>query len=303
MNTRDKYIAKWKDVMISAASALSDDNFDLYNKLMDDANNIVEKMKRDNSLTYECTNFGMANYIFEEALPTMFKKNKKAVNEFINTIKEDKNLLNQFKFFYALNNYKKTLDAKEYLNESLELLQSNIDSKTLNESNKKLSEIISRREIKPSEPLSEDKMKYFSSCDYLFKNGKKLTNLAAINEARNSVMKYMVEHAKNDEQKDSDYVAEAVLFVEKNSDKLTEEDKKILKDFLDLADGDIKKAFYSLKEECLNILENEINKTENADEKSDFETFKECISNKEFNKETLAEDIEKMIETKKILIA
>ena len=87
---------------------------------------------------------GKNRYIFENALPTIFKNNKAAVKEFTNTIKEDKNLRKQFQFYKALETYTTSLNSRDYLNESLNLVKETIDKKTLEKSNKKLGEIIKK---------------------------------------------------------------------------------------------------------------------------------------------------------------
>ena len=62
--------------MLSASSALETKDFNLYYQLIDEANKIVDAIKKDEELTYECKNFGISNYIFENALPKIFKSNK-----------------------------------------------------------------------------------------------------------------------------------------------------------------------------------------------------------------------------------
>ena len=170
MNKENKYILEWRNNILDAAKALNENNFSMYDKLMNEVSNNYNSYKRDVALTYECTNFGISNYIFEDALPSLFKTNKKVIKEFVNTIKEDKNLLNQHKFYQALKNINEHTDIHTYINEALLLVKEGIDIKTLNESNDKLSKIIKENGIRPSSEINEDVLKYFESCDFLFKN-------------------------------------------------------------------------------------------------------------------------------------
>ena len=73
----NRYILQWKDYFLKAAEALENKNFDEYEDLMKKADEMYKLYREDSKLTYECTNFGMANYIFEDSLPILFKTNKK----------------------------------------------------------------------------------------------------------------------------------------------------------------------------------------------------------------------------------
>ena len=53
------------------------------------------------------------------------------MKEWMNIIKEDINLLSQFQFYKALENCSSSNDIKEYVNESLDLVRSGINVKTL----------------------------------------------------------------------------------------------------------------------------------------------------------------------------
>ena len=66
--SNNKYILQWRELVLKAAKALEEKNFDLYDTLMNEANAAYDEYKRDSALTYECTNFGMANYIFEPSI-------------------------------------------------------------------------------------------------------------------------------------------------------------------------------------------------------------------------------------------
>lgn len=303
MESQDKYIMKWRDMMLSASSALETKDFNLYYKLIDEANKIVNMIKKDEELTYECKNFGIANYIFEDALPQLFKSNKKAVKDVITTIKEDKNLLNQFKFYYALNNFNENLNAKEYLNESLKILQQNIDVKTLNESNEKLSKIIVKYNLKPKEAISEDKINYYENCDYLFKTNKTLTNLATITEATNNVAKYLTEHSKPLIPTQETLVDNINNFINKTALSLNTEEKKFIQNVLDSDINIRRNVFNRLKNECISMLNDVMNNTTDEDEMNELSNIQEQITEKKFCDETIIKDVNDLLEIKDILIS
>ena len=177
MNKENQYIIEWRNNVLDAAKALNENDFSTYDKLMNIAESNYKLYKREVALTYECKNFGMANYIFEDALPQLFKSNKNAVKEFVNTIKEDKNLLSQFQFYKSLEKNNNNVDTSEYVTETFNLACESIDMKSLKESNKKLSNIIKKYNIKPNDFIPEEKMKLYENCNYIFSTKKKLTNL------------------------------------------------------------------------------------------------------------------------------
>ena len=134
------HLEKWNKYVIEMNKALFQENIDLAESLHQNAISEYEAYKKDLSNTYKNGNFGIANYIFENVLPQIFKTNKKVINEFMTTIKEDKNLYSQFKFYEALN--KCTSDnVNEYLNEAIDLVSNGINSKTIKKSNQKLMNI------------------------------------------------------------------------------------------------------------------------------------------------------------------
>jgi hypothetical protein len=75
-------------------------------------------------------------------MPKLMVKNKKVIKECVKMIKEDKNLLAQFKFCNSLRKFNCDTDAKDYINESLNLVAKDIDYKTLRESNKKFAKFL-----------------------------------------------------------------------------------------------------------------------------------------------------------------
>ena len=272
-------------------------------KAYDRAASIMEEayanFKKEESLRYKCTNFGMANHVFESALPKLFKNNKKAVKEFINTIKEDKNLLFQYMIIESLNSYdEKYCNSKAYLNEAMSMAKEKIDSKTIDESNKKLFSIIEKYDLKPTEKISDDCLSLYENCDFLLKNKKKISNLSEIGRSENKIISYIEENkvAYNDDEDNFDNLAES--FEKSYNETLNEYEKKM---FLKIVEGtvdDKKDAFNDLKEMCLNKIESIIKEEKNSDS---FNELKESIKTKEFLAENADKDIKKMLEILDVL--
>ena len=306
MNENNKYILQWRELVLKAAKALEEKNFDLYDTLMREANMAYDEYKRDSALTYECTNFGMSNYIFEDALPKLFKSNKKAVKEFIKTIKEDKNLLYQFQFYKALEKYNENVDSKDYVNEALEIVKNNINQKTINESNGKLTRIINKYNIKPSETISNENLELFESCDFLFKNKKRLTNLTTINENINTVVKYTEKNYNSINENKENVFKLIESFEQKYNSLLTEEEKDFVKEIMDFKkedkDNKKEKLFNKFKNECLNTIDKLISESSDED-KDGLLAIKEQITDKQYCAETLVKDMAKLLEIRDILMS
>ena len=301
MKAKDKYLKKWRDAIISASSALENGDYDIYDNLMNEANRIVDMIKRDDELTYECNNFGLSNYVFESALPKLFKSNKAAVKEFIKTIKEDSNLLNQFYFFKALENYKPSLKSTDYINETLSLLYKNIDKKSLNESNKKLSDIIKKYDIKPCDKISEDKLTYFNSCDFLFKNKKSIKNISLIKENYSIIKNYMENNFKEKATPDNDMIKKLCEYDIKYSKLLSNDEKKFIKEIINANENDAMDKLQALKNECVNRLSDMISKCDNKDDLNGLLEIKEQIDNKVYSKDTLIKDVVDMLDIVDVL--
>jgi hypothetical protein len=298
----NRYILQWKDYISKASEALENKHFDEYEDMMSKAEEYYKLYREDSKLTYECTNFGMANYIFENALPSLFKTNKNIIKEFIETIKNDNNLLVQFKFYNALKNINEGIDKRLYINEALQILKKSINVKTLNESNNKLFTIIKENKIRPTSVINESDLKYFNSCDYLFKHNPKLSNLNFINENLNTVIEYC--DYKNINNSTSDFASMMESFEEKYKNILTEEEKSFVKEIIDTkSENAIDKKetlFNKIKSECIETLNTLLESSDN-DEKDGLNTIKGQINNMMFCENTLVKDIAKLLEIRDIL--
>ena len=299
----NKYIVEWKDAFSKALTAMENKDFDLYEKLMEKANVAYENYKEDSRMTYECKNFGISNYIFESVLPSLFMTNKKAVKEFINTIKEDKNLLTQFQFYKTLDKYSHELDSNSYINESLSFVHNNINFKTIKESNLKLGSIIEKYGIKPTELIPDDKIKFFEDCDFLFKNKKKLTNLSEVNLRIKNVSESIKNNTSiNESKKDCMKLIED--FERRYNSLLNEDEKSFVKEIMDAKSGsnETKKAnlFNKFKNECISIIDLMI-KESSEDDKDGLNAIKSQITEKTYCSENLVSDIAKFLEIRDIL--
>jgi hypothetical protein len=305
MEQYNRYIKLWQQCILKMNQAINDNNFEEADTWENKANEAYEKYKEDSKLPYENENrnFGELNYIFEDALPRLFKSNKKALKECMTMIKEDKNLLYQFKFYNALSKYSSNDDAKDYIKESLELASNNINYKTVSESVKRFGKLLAKHELGANVELDEDTKKYYSSCTKLLTEKKKITNL---NERVNHISylnKYLMEHKKPAEVESID-IKKMTESLDKKIANLNENERALVKDIIDAkkprAEAIKEELFNKFKNECINKV-NEMLQQENCDEKDGLNNIKEQLENQRYCSETIVKDIAKIMEIHSIL--
>lgn len=301
MNNENKYILEWRDNILNAAKALNENNFSVYESLMNEVKNNYNSYKRDVALTYECNNFGMCNYIFEDALPSLFKDNKTAVKEFMTTIKEDKNLLSQFQFYKSLEKNNEKVDTNDYITETFNMACENIDMRTLKESNEKLAKIIKKYNIKPNDFIPQDKMELFENCNYIFSTKKKLSNLMEMKLRFDNVVDYTKKNYNTLNESKENALSKINEFNEKYGNFLNESEKSFVKEMFSSNSDKKEKLFNNLKNECLKQINKLIFESDNDNETNGLNELKEQIESKYFNESTLIKDVAKLLEINVVL--
>lgn len=303
----NKYILQCQEYIDNMKNALNENDLDKFNSMRNSLDECYELYKKDLSLTYECNNFGLANHIFEDALPRLFKTNKKAVKEYINTIKEDKNLLSQFQFIKALKSYKYDSDCDSYVNECLDLAVNNIDYKTVNESNDKLKHIIEKYEIKPSDLINEEDLKFYDNCNAILTKKKKLNNIIEMKDNIKLLSNYIESHKKGNIESINENNIYSMMdeFNNKYLSLLSEEEKSFVKELIDTKADAVnerkEKLFNKFKNECINIV-NDLIKESDSSVKENLLEIKEQLLNKQFCQETLIKDMAKLLEIRDVLL-
>lgn len=298
-----KYVKQWQDVSIKINEAMQKDDFELADKLMKESVDLYEKYKTSSALPRKNSKktFGELSYIFENELPNLLANNKKAVNECMNYIKNDKNLLSQFKFINSLNNYSCNGSAVDYINESLNMALENIDRKTLKKSVKGFSQILAKNEV-GNDNINEEDKKFFVNCAKLISEKKSMSNLSDYTNTINEVAEYVEKHKKTiNENKKNDINALTEALSNKMS-QLSEESQSLVKDIIDFKSPMVEerqsKLLEKLKNECLNKIQT---LKEGKEDTSDFDVIEEKIKSKNYCKETIIKDIANLLEIRDIL--
>lgn len=259
--------------------------------------------------------FGDVKCIFEKISTDLFKsKNGRLkINEFINTIKENKSLMNMYILHESICSPNYISDAKLFLNEALSLI-GNINKKDLKEGVNKLSNIISTsinyidvNDTNIDSIFNSETKSLNESIDYIATNKKTIKNLSTYTNKINEVSNFIEEHLpkikiSENKCKDIDELTEKLIndFNSKYSDKISVNESDIIKTYA--STNDKKTVFEVYKTECIELIDSVINNS-NEEVGQRLTEMKDKISKKIYNEETLDTDITYLIDLKNTLLA
>ena len=301
---------KYQDYINIMSEALQKDDFKAYEYVKEMLDEAIEESKHEKELMNEMntTNFGVLNHIFENELPTLIKTNKKAVRNVIKTIKEDKNLINQFNFYNVIKeqyngSHADMISSKEAIENLAKIVGENIDLNTVKASNKKLRNVMIESGVKPSNFVDEESRKLYENGDVILTSKRNTNNMISLVESYNAVSNWMDAH-KSDKVKDGKNPDEMIReFEEKLKDNLNESEISFVQQITDfrtpIAEQRKEKLFNKFKNECINKI-NEMLK-EDA-ENVELKGLSDQINEMSFNKETIVKDIAKLLEIRDILM-
>ena len=259
----------------------------------DDYKDEAEKYKK-----MKGCNFGILNNIMEACVAESTAKGKSVGNigKCIKTIKGDKNLVNEAKFYNAILNYDGTVDAKKFVNEALSLVSGKIDAKTMDESASKLMNVMYDSNVTNNELIDESYEQFAKDCDYLLRTKKNLNNITLIENALSRVADYITENKRETNEACNIY-NECDEFT-KHFKQLNESEQELVNDIIaadkNRKEKKQKKIFEMYQQECLKHLDELISESENV-EKNKLVSLKEQIAAIQYDKNTIVKDISKFL--------
>lgn len=302
----DKYTKELNEKTERCAKLLSEGKIEKADEIKAKIDSIYMKFRNEQvekKMYNESTNFGIANHIFDQKMPELFKKNRKAMKEFVQTVRSDKNLVAEAMFYKAMRDYDGSVESDKYVNECLDLATRRIDFNTVNESNRKIADVMKKYGIMSDGLISEERKQMYECCDYLLTNKKKLSNVVQMNERTKMVKNFLNENnnQKHDE-KQPDVDRQLSDFEQKYGNTLSEYEHSIVRDITNesTSNGRKRELFNMFKEETLDKINAVMTESDN-DEKEKLRIVKEEIENITFNANTLKKDIVKLIEVKEIM--
>lgn len=258
------------------------------------------KMLNKNNAT-----FGLMNYIMESNLEKLLKSDKKLIKEYIDLVHGDKNLSAQYMLINSLNNYSLDNEGKNYINETLSLINTKLNRKTINESNLKLYKFLKKNNI-INENIDKEIRNLYKNCDYIIKNEKKVSNLNDISKSINEIADYVEKHKKviTENAKNIKSLDKALNeYNIKYSKILNEDEKELIKEIFNAPEtksAKKEKLFNNLRNECVGIVNKLIEENANND-KEKLLSLKEGLLNMGYQDESLIQDIARLLEMKEVL--
>jgi hypothetical protein len=254
-------------------------------------------------------NFGNIKDTFKKIIiESVIKKDssgKKLFGKYLKTLKENKTIRDQFLIYKNLETKKfdDKFEAKEYLNENIELLKS-IDKNKINESNNSLLKLLKGKKI------VKENNEFYKNISYLGSTKKTPSNINQINEATNKLIEFMTtknEIFTEEINHETINVPPSVLtklFVNKFNSKysdINESDKKIIHSILNGSDSEKEDIYNKLKRDCVITVDSKLNESSDLDLKDKLLKVKDKLLNTKYQKDNFSDDIIKFYNLKQTI--
>lgn len=274
--------------------------------LKDELNTVIDL--RINEAKKECAvnnvknhTLGELKYLFENICDKLYdiEEGKKVIKSYINTIKENKELSNFYKIFDLIKNASDVDNANIFLNEALSL-----SKKPTDESRQKLS-IIIENGIKALNMTTDDVDSILStyggiekSLSYVLSESKTNKNVIEYSNNLSNICESIKDNKKS--------VCENATIEDINNvlSECTEKwEQNVINDIslYTMAGKRRDELFEDYKNDCINIITENLDNADSVEEKNNFSVMLEGLSNKVFNDETFIDDIIKLSELKETL--
>ena len=304
MSKKDKYRNILEVALSKASQALSDNDFDKVSESMDIIAESYGKYKEIKNAedTLRNADFATLRRVLENAIPKLFVSKSKALKEITNVIREDKNLIGQFRFIDAMRRFNNSSDSNSYVCESIDLACRNIEAKGVSKSNEKLAEALIRNGITDIPEIGNDERLFNENCSYVLSTKKNFKNLNETSSRISKIGDYIKSHSMA-EEKSVDVMAMAEE-LERKSKSLNEDERQLVRTLFEgTSDESVmrkEKLFNNIKSSCLDKV-NEMIGSNSGYEKERLVSLKETIESKTFNIDTIVEDVAKLLEIGAIL--
>ena len=237
------------------------------------------------------------NNILSNALLSKDKKGKELFSKYLQTLKEDNNLRNEYLIYKNLTSVKfnNGTDAKYFIRENIELLKNNDTTKGI----KKLQSLIEGFDI------VNDNDEIYNHINILRNTEKTPETISKLQESINFLTENMLKEVELIENEyDTVDVPPSVLtkmatnrYNLKYQD-ISENEKEIIKTLLNGDDEDKKKVYNNLKTECIDIIDKKLNENSDLDIKDKLLKVKDKLLRMEYNSDEYVKDINNVYELK-----
>jgi hypothetical protein len=289
-------------------------NIETLRELKKEFNVICESHEKHLQAIEESKNINNKSFLFIKESFNNFseklfrtKEGRKLMNRYINEHKKNKDLQKMFFIYENILSANKNLNLDKLLDE-MKTMVGNIDEKSLDKGIKNLNKLLQEAYVEigidSSDLLSKHDGRILDeSVKYIVTNSKKLDNLTRYNICLNEIKKFIDNNEvispkfENEISTPEDVLRE---FNEKFSEQtLGKENYELLMEIKNAYDKEL--IFEKYKNECLNTINEAINKNEKQDICNQLFEFKTKITKKEYNPYTLGTDVVNFIELQKTI--
>lgn len=273
---------------------------------------IVESQKNDTIESIDAMPFGVAKCLFESVSDKLFSsdKGKSLIGKYIKAIKENKALCKEYAFYNLVSHPQTVSNVSEYLIEAKRLC-GGATSKACKESEDRVKAIvkeclkeveISNEEINTT--ITNNKV-LNETVDYYLKNPVTYENLRTYVDKFQVLQSIVAENQsadivlENSEKSVKELVSE---LNEKFNGSLTVWENRVVKDIslANISNTDKKDLFESYKNDCLSVINERLENSE-IEDKSQFFTMKTQLESKNYNADTIVEDLLRFSELKNLI--
>lgn len=289
-----------------------------FQRLKESLNDVIDKritkMKLEECInSFNSLSFACLNEIFKNTVDKLYetKEGKRLIKKYVKTIKESNDLKKVYSIYNIVNSPNKINDGTLFIKESISLIKE-IDKKNYGDSLSSISDIVKECAVSANldtEAIENIKDKYHcsinESLDYVLFNKMDINNVVEYTNGLSRITNFINENKKHE----NDLMVEEKSICELigDFDKLFTNDIEIwestaIKDIslAELSGKGKKGVFEEYKSECLSIIEENLNEKD-AENSSRFQGMKEKLLKKEFNSDTIVEDILMLSELKHVL--
>ena len=280
--------------------------------LSESVDNEIERRKiYERMASIDNMSFGQMKNLFESLGDRLFNINKSLIGCYVRTIKENKDLRNLYALYESAISPSYTKNSQSLVNAMITLRESlNNDNIRNGEAALRIivKEAVASSNIKSDEfdAIMSDKQEINESLDYIFGVKQTAKNLFEHTNKRDFVEKYINENMKSENEtvvSESVDPKETVKSFNNLMEGLELWEAEVVKDLTlcHLAEDSGEKLFEQYKNECLDLINEKIDGTESVEEISHLKLMKEQLSQKQFDKEKLDEDLIKLADLKRTL--
>lgn len=297
INTMESALKKYAEGDIEIANMRREEAnrlFDSFDESMSDEN------EADKTMYGENINFGKIYNIFEETCEKLFEteEGKKCMTKFVNTIKNNNVLNEQFKVYDALDNNTSKCNTDSLVNEVCST--ANIFSKKdISEANRLLLKILREAKVDETPALDTTNDLFYESIETILLTPKTVTNAAIIAEAKHNIVKHLSENNEQNEYDintmSTDMMSE---LAERHADELNDDEMEFVTVMTDKG-TDKEKVFNETKNRLIWKLNEAL--VSGKGDTNKIKILSEKIKSKNFDEKTAVVDIAEMVEAMNII--